>query len=257
MSSEKVNVLIVEDESIVAMDLAAGLENDGYNVVGMADSADEAIELFTGNDVDIVLMDINIIGDRDGIDTAKELLKIRKIPVIYLTAVTDAASVNRIKDTQPAAFLTKPYNINNVRIAIDLAINNFASATTAESKKDVSSAKSEASSDKDVILQMNQYVFIKQNYRFIKVALADIQYAESENNYIHIITAQRKYTLRMSLQQLEEKIHYNRLIRIHKSYMVNMDAIRSFSESEVQVEGGIDLPIGRNYKDNFIQQFKS
>lgn len=118
-------------------------------------------------------------------------------------------------------------------------------------------AKTSAKADgaeKDVILQMNQYVFIKQSHKFIKVALADIVYAESENNYVHLVSIQRKYTLRMSLQQLEDKISYTRFIRIHKSYMVNMDAIRSFSETEVQVEGK-ELPIGRNYKEAFNKQF--
>lgn len=252
--SDKVNILIVEDESIVALDLAAGLEKDGYNVVGIGDSVEEALEIFNDNVVDIALLDINIIGDRDGIDAAREILKIRKIPIIYLTAVTDAASVNRIKETQPAAFLTKPYSINNVRIAIDLAMSNFSKhAGAGESQFALKAEKSEHA-EKDVILQMDQNVFIKQSHKFIKVALADIIYAESENNYVHLVTTQRKYTLRLSLQQLEEKISYNRFIRIHKSYMVNMDAIRSFSETEVQVENK-ELPIGRNYKEVFNKQF--
>lgn len=257
MTSENVNILIVEDESIVALDLAAGLKKDGYNIVGIADSADEALELFTNNEVDIALMDINIIGEKDGIETAAELLAIKRIPIIYLTAVTDAASINRIKETQPAAFLTKPYNINNVRIAIDLAISNYASRHTKNETTPQDSVKTAAKTDsgeKDVILQMNQYVFIKQSHKFIKVALADIIYAESENNYVHLVSSQRKYTLRMSLQQLEDKISYNRFIRIHKSYMVNMDAIRSFSETEVQVDNK-ELPIGRNYKEAFNRQF--
>src|SRR5687768_11309049 len=106
--NEKINVLIVEDESIVALDLATGLENDGYFIAGIADNADDAILVFKEHEVDIVLMDVNIIGKKDGIDTAIELLRIKQVPVIYLTAFTDTNTVNRVKQTHPAAFLTKP-----------------------------------------------------------------------------------------------------------------------------------------------------
>ncbi len=105
MLSEKINILIVEDESIVALDLAAGLENDGYHIAGIADNAIEARELFTAHKVDILLMDVNIIGDKDGIDTAIELLQQRTVPVIFLTAFTDPATISRVKHIQAAAFL--------------------------------------------------------------------------------------------------------------------------------------------------------
>src|SRR6476620_1806846 len=126
MPAEKINILIVEDESIVALDLANGLERDGYNIAGIADNAEEAQQLFTDNEIDIVLMDVNIIGEKDGIDTAIGILKQKAVPIIYLTAFTDALTIERIKQTHPAAFLSKPYTLTNLRIAIDLAVNNFA-----------------------------------------------------------------------------------------------------------------------------------
>src|SRR5688572_12826533 len=97
MAAEKVNILIVEDESIVALDLAKGLEQDGYNIAGIADNAEEAQQLFNDNEIDIILMDVNIIGEKDGIDTATEILKLKAVPIIYLTAFTDAATIDRIK----------------------------------------------------------------------------------------------------------------------------------------------------------------
>lgn len=257
MPSEKINVLIVEDESIVALDLATGLEKDGYNVIGIADNSEEAVGLFKENEVDIVLMDINIIGDKDGITTAAELLQLRPVPVIYLTAFTDSKTISRVKETHPAAFLTKPYNISNVRIAIELAISNFATVTDGKTNAKVVSidkAPTRAETEKEILLQLNDYIFIKQNYRFIKVSLKDILYAEAENNYIHLISTSRKYTVRMSLQQLEEKVHYSRFVRIHRSFLVNMDAIQSFTDAEVQVANA-ELPISRSYREAFIKQF--
>jgi DNA-binding LytR/AlgR family response regulator len=258
-ASEKVNVLIVEDESIVALDLSTGLERDGYHVVGIADNAEDARELFENNDVDIILMDINIIGEKDGIETAKDLLGIKEIPVIYLTAFTDAPTIERVKKTHPAAFLTKPYNINNVRIAIDLALNNFAIMKEQQGNAKVISideAKTpkELRTDKETILQMNDCIFVKQNYQFIKIRLPDILYVESDNNYTNIFTAEKKITLRISLNQLLEKIIFVKLVRIHRSYAVNLQAIQSFTEQDVLV-GKQELPIGRNYKDSFLKHF--
>ncbi|MDF2187469.1 response regulator [Paraflavitalea sp. CAU 1676] len=260
MPTEKINILIVEDESIVALDLAAGLEKDGYQVVGIADNSEEAKELYNSNKVDILLMDVNIIGDKDGIDTAIELLQYRTVPVIFLTAYTDAATVNRVKHLQAAAFLTKPYNITNVRIAIELAISNFALTASQPSPGKVIPIEQSTeravpeSTEKETVLQMNEYIFVKNNYVFVKIRLADLLYIEADNNYINVITAEKKFVLRLSLSQLLDKINYKPLVRIHRSYAVNIHAIQSFNDQEVQINK-TELPIGRNYKEEFLRNF--
>lgn len=255
---EKIKVLIVEDEGIVAMDLAAALEKDGYEVAGIADNADEAISIFTENEVDIVLMDVHIIGNKDGIDTAAELIKKRSIPLIYLTAFTDTKTIERAKSTHPAAFLAKPYSITNVRIAIELAISNF--AVTAQSSPGaklvpIENNKSAAElTEKETILQMNDYIFVKNNYVFVKIKLEEILYAEADNNYVQLVTTEKKLLLRLSLSQLLEKINYKPMVRIHRSYAVNINMIHSFSDQEVTLQK-MQLPIGRSYKEEFLKQF--
>jgi len=259
MPAEKINILIVEDESIVALDLANGLERDGYNITGIADNAEEAQQLFSDNEVDIVLMDVNIIGKKDGIDTAIEILKQKAVPIIYLTAFTDAATINRIKQTHPAAFLSKPYNLTNVRIAIDLAVNNFAVAKEQQTTGkiiplDKDSSRNTASPEREMILRMNDHIFVKNNYAFVKLKLCDLLYVEADNNYTSIITAEKKFLLRLSLNQLLDKINYKSLVRIHRSYAVNINTIQSFNEQEVEINQQ-QLPIGRNYKEEFMKHF--
>ncbi len=260
--SSPINILIVEDESIVALNLAAGLQNEGYNIIGIADNSVDAKELFTSGSVDILLMDINILGDKDGIDTANELLKIKKVPVIYLTAFTDVITVTRVKTTHPAAFLTKPYSMSNVRIAIELAISNFVEAIGNEPPQKITSKEKADTKDEqaiptnELLLQMDNFIFIKQNYKFLKVCISDILYTESDNNYIHLVTSERKYTLRMSLQQFQDKLNYKKFIRVHRSFLVNMPAVQSFSETEVQVKN-FELPISRTYREDFVKQFQS
>ena len=259
MPAEKVNILIVEDESIVALDLASGLEHDGYNIAGIADNAEEAQQLFNDNEVDIILMDVNIIGEKDGIDTAIEILKQKAVPIIYLTAFTDALTIERIKQTHPAAFLSKPYSLTNVRIAIDLAVNNFAvsheqQATGKIIPLDKDGSRSTSSPEKEMILRMHDHIFVKHNYAFVKLKLSDLLYIEADNNYTSIVTADKKFLLRLSLNQLLEKINYKALVRIHRSYAVNINAIQSFNEQIVEVNQQ-QLPIGRNYKEEFMKQF--
>jgi Response regulator of the LytR/AlgR family len=259
MAAEKINILIVEDESIVAMDLASGLEQDGYQVAGIADNAEEAQQLFSENEVDIVLMDVNIIGNKDGIDTAAELLKKKQVPIIYLTAFTDAATINRIKQTHPAAFLSKPYSLTNVRIAIELAINNFAVSRGQQHTgkiipMDNNASRPAASPDKETILRMNDHIFVKNNYAFVKIKLHELLYIEAENNYVALVTTEKKFLVRLSLGQLLEKIHYQYLVRIHRSFAVNIQAIQSFNDQEVEINNQC-IPIGRNYKEDFLKYF--
>lgn len=258
MAAEKVNILIVEDESIVALDLASGLEKDGYCIAGIADNADEAQQLFSEHEVDIILMDVNIIGDKDGIDTATEILKQKAVPIIYLTAFTDAATIERIKHTHPAAFLSKPYTLTNVRIAIDLAVNNFAVAREQQTGKiiplDKNTPRSTTSPDREMILRMNDHIFVKSNYAFVKIKLDELLYVEADNNYTALVTAEKKFLLRLSLSQLLDKINYKPLVRIHRSYAVNINAIQSFNDQEVEINQQ-HLPIGRNYKEEFLRNF--
>lgn len=259
MPEEKVNILIVEDESIVALDLASGLEHDGYNIIGIADNANEAQQLFNDNVVDIVLMDVNLIGEKDGIDTAVEILKQKAVPIIYLTAFTDAATIGRIKQTYPAAFLSKPYSLTNVRIAIDLAVNNFAVSREQQTNGkiislDKDSNRNTSAPEREMILRMEDHIFVKHNYAFVKLKLSDLLYMEAENNYTSIVTADKKFLLRLPLNQLLDKINYRALVRIHRSFAVNLNAIQSFNEQEVEI-GQQHLPIGRNYKEEFLKQF--
>ena len=254
---DAVRVLIVEDESIVAMDLAAGLEHDGYTVVGIADHYEEAEALFMNNPVDIVLMDIHIHGSRDGVQTAAALMQIRQVPLIYLTAFTDAATVERVKHTHPSAYLTKPYNIENVRVAIELALRHFAEAKSMATVKVLplhGTKNEEKKNDKEPFLQLNEYIFVKQHYKFVKFRPAEILFAAAVNNYVHIQTQSQKFLLRLSLSELIERLHHPRLVRVHRSYAVNLDRIDSFDEQSAKMETH-DIPIGRNYRQAFLAHF--
>src|SRR5206468_959035 len=116
------------------------------------------------------------------------------------------------------------------RIAIDLAVNNFAVSREQQSTGkiiplDKDGSRSTSSPEKELILRMHDHIFVKHNYAFVKLKLSELLYIEADNNYTSIITADKKFLLRLSLNQLLEKINYKALVRIHRSFVVNINAI--------------------------------
>ena len=121
MSGEK--ILIVEDDDIIARVEDWRLKNLGYTVCGRATNGSDAIELVANKKPDVVLMDINIKGEIDGIETARMIKKEFNIPVIYVTSHSDGATLVRAKETKPDGFILKPFEDNDLRIAIELALS--------------------------------------------------------------------------------------------------------------------------------------
>ncbi|MCC5920873.1 MAG: response regulator [Cyclobacteriaceae bacterium] len=118
-------VMIIEDELIIAHDLAQLLQSSGYKVVGIAKNSDQALAIFNQHEVHLILCDINIQGEKDGIETIKMLTKNKKVAVIYISAYSDANTGNRAIETSPAAFLIKPYNERNLQLSIELALHKL------------------------------------------------------------------------------------------------------------------------------------
>lgn len=119
--------LVVEDEQIVALDIRRRLTKLGYEVVGMAANAEKALSIIDKVVPDIILMDINIQGDTDGISLAEIISKKSRVPVIYLTAYSEEATLKRAKETKPYGYLLKPFSERDLDVAIQIAIERFRS----------------------------------------------------------------------------------------------------------------------------------
>jgi len=120
--NEPVSVLIVEDESIIAMEMEARLAAMGYRVIGCAASADAALEMIQGDKPDIVLMDINIQGETDGVMLARKIREDEDIPSIFLTAYSDDLTISRAVGSSPVGYLTKPFSDREVKAAIEVGL---------------------------------------------------------------------------------------------------------------------------------------
>ncbi len=115
-------IMLVEDEIIVAADVKYRLENMGYDVSGIVDTGEEAIEKAGEKRPDLILMDIVLKGEMDGIEAAQRIREDYDIPIIYLTAYSDEKTLQRAKVTEPFGYVLKPFEDREIQSAIEMAI---------------------------------------------------------------------------------------------------------------------------------------
>src|ERR1700736_2531405 len=121
----RVQILVVEDEPIIAEDLQVTLKDLGYQVSGTASSAKEAIHSVSQNRPDLVLMDIRLQGTTDGIDAAQQIQTHFRTPVVYLTAHADSATLDRAKTTEPLGYLLKPFSAQELHATIEMSLYKY------------------------------------------------------------------------------------------------------------------------------------
>jgi two-component system, response regulator PdtaR len=116
-------ILVVEDEHIVAMGIKKMLKNLGYTVTGVASSGKDAISKAESTFPDVVLMDIMLKGDMDGVEAAKEIRERFDVPVVYLTAYSDNKILERAKKTEPFGYIVKPFDEKDLHSSIEVALH--------------------------------------------------------------------------------------------------------------------------------------
>ncbi|MFB6347417.1 MAG: response regulator [bacterium] len=117
-------ILLVEDEQIAGMDIREMIKEAGYESVTLKNTAESALDYINSDSVNLVLMDINLPGEKDGIEAAREINQNHGIPLIYLTAFSDEETLRRARSTQPAGFLVKPVTRADVKASIEMALGN-------------------------------------------------------------------------------------------------------------------------------------
>lgn len=129
-------ILIVEDESIISKDIQRTLENLGYEVCGTALNGKKAIELAQRKNPDLVLLDIVLKGDLDGIETAEQITAKVNIPVVYLTAYADQHILQRAKITKPFGYILKPFKERDLHITIEMALDSHKMESRLKNERD-------------------------------------------------------------------------------------------------------------------------
>ena len=243
----KPKILISEDEVIIAEDLAASLEELGYTTCAI-DSGKNTIDKIRETQPDLVLLDINLGNGQDGVEIGNRIRQEFDIPFIYLTAYADHATIDRAKKTEPDGFLVKPFDEKSLRSAIEIALYKHDSGHREE--KELNGAQI-AEKDQEVI---NDYIFVKVKHRIIKVQYSDIIWVEAYDNYSFIVTADQKYLVSSTLKDMEHKLPAQSFVRVHRSYIANLDKIEALEENAVVFSKG-EIPIGKSYKKALMSKF--
>lgn len=238
------NILIVEDENIVAKDIQNSLTRLGYNVVGISSTGEKALELVEEHKPDLVLMDIMLKGQMSGIDMADIVRSEHSIPVIFLTAYADENTLAKAKITEPYGYIIKPFKEIDLHTSIEMALYKHSKIMELKKEIEIYSNVADASGvNKD-------FVFIKSNSRMVKVEHSDIQYVEALKDYVIINANKQKYTIHSTMKDIESKLPSGHFMRVHRSFIIRLDKIKAIEGTNLQIEGSENMiPIGGSYKD--------
>jgi|SRR5882672_13722 len=124
--SRKPCALIVEDETLIAEELRERLSRLGFSVIATVDSAEEGIAIATRNRPDLVLMDIRLKGEKDGVQAAQEIRQQVDVPIVYVTAYSDRHTVDRVKGSEHDGYILKPFHARELESTIDVAMQRHA-----------------------------------------------------------------------------------------------------------------------------------
>lgn len=227
--NEKIKILIVEDNVIIADDLRFTLENLGYEVIACLIAYEETISFLEKNSIDLAFLDISLATKKTGIDIASYINEHIKVPFIYLTSNSDDATIRLAAKTNPSAYLVKPFDSNNLKAAIEIAINNY------------------VSSDLNLI---EKFVFVKKNEFHQKILINDISYIKSDNVYLELHCKENsKHLLRSTLKSFIEKLPES-FLQCHKSYIINLNYVGAFNTKFVIVNTK-KIPISSQFKGAF------
>lgn len=239
----KTKVLVVEDDMIIAANISLQLTNLGYEVTGIETRGEEALIHARENRPDIILMDINLKGKLDGIETAKQIHATMHIPIIYLTANADETTFNRAKETHPFAFIPKPLNIIQLRRTFELAVQQMK----------LNSGKKAPENPSLKILE--DRIFIRHMGKMIKLLLEDIHYIEADRNYCKVITANNHFLLTTTLKTMEEKLPATMFLRVHRSYMVNIAKLDVVAEGHLEINRKV-IPMGKSHREPLLNRIQ-
>lgn len=243
----KLTVFVIEDDFIHANRLEMYLDEMGYHFAGHATSASEALNKIAAIKPDLLLVDIHLKGNRDGIDIMETINAKQPIPAIFITSYRDKDTFNRAKITNPYAYIVKPYDKDSLQMAIELAVYKFSQ----HSKKTPTTAAVFQTWEEDQVVQNT--VFIKSGKKLIKINTEEILYIEAQDKRCLIGGNQGEIAVRISLQKLEQQLIKNTFQRVHRSFIINLSKITQVdpSNNKVYIQQK-ELPIGRAYRDALL-----
>jgi two-component system response regulator LytT len=243
----KTKILIVEDEAIVAKDISVCLEKIGYEVLASFSKGEKALTYLEENTPDLVLMDIMLAGNISGIDASARIKKDYDIPVVFLTAYADEKTIERAKITEPYGYVIKPFKEIDLRTSIEMALYKF-------KKEKEKFAGVESSSFKNSPIS-SEYIYVKSNSKLVKVQNSNIIFVEALKDYVIIHTEKERFTIHSTMKDIEKKLPQKIFMRVHRSFILNLNKINSIDSSIVIIENSDKkIPIGGSYRESLFKR---
>lgn len=239
-------LLAVEDDILQARMLRHQVQQLGYELVGVAATAAEALAMFADLQPDILLLDIHLKGEVDGVELALQLQRQRSVPLIFLTSDESRSTYERALMAGPFSFLNKPYAEEQLTRALELAVAHFARAAGGATATMI-----------DGSAMVPDAFYVRQNYQLVKVYYDDVLWLESDDVYVNIHTVSHKYAVRSSLRQLEEKLPPNRFVRVRRNALVQLAAIDQVDlRANVVRLRGVEVAVGGTYRDELLKHLQ-
>ena len=229
-----IRVLAIDDEPLALQQLAAYIKKIPFlELVAECQSAIEAKEILNNENIDAIFCDINM-PDLNGMDFVKSL---STPPLIVFTTAYSEYAVEGFK-VDAVDYLLKPFGLDDFKRAANrlqerLEVRQQEPSTTIASSEDDS-------------------IFVKTDYRVVKIAISDIRYIEGMSEYlkIHLESQPKPIVTLLSMKKMEEFLP-SHFMRIHRSYIINLKKIQEVNKNRVIMDSETYLPIGDNYKDAF------
>ena len=211
-----IKIGVVEDEMIIAATIVSTLKKLNYEVVNTASNYNAAIDMIENEDLQLLLLDINLGGQKDGIDVATYVRSHYELPIIFLTANSDIATVQRAKVVKPDAYLLKPFTKDDLFTAIEIAFSSYDEISDKQEKKDT--------------------IVLKTGYDFIKLKLSEIVFIESNDNYVSFNIGHGKPLIsRVTLSEMTNKLPSSTFTRINRSVIINHSFIKKIETDQILV----------------------
>ncbi|MGB5323221.1 MAG: response regulator [Lutimonas sp.] len=238
--------MIVEDEMIIGANISLQLSKLGYEVTGIVSRGEEAIAHVKQNRPDIVLMDIQLKGTLDGIDTVIRMQQQMEIPVIYLTANADENNFDRAKSTNPYAFISKPFKKLDLQHAIELTMGRL--------DINKSSSNEEATCISPFI--QSDSIYVRRNERMIKIMINDIYYFEADRNYCKIFAKNKECLLVMTLKEINDRLPPEHFLRIHRSFIINLSHVDEVAGTHVVIHKKA-IPLSKTLRGELMNRLQT
>jgi len=231
-------ILLVEDNLSFALEIEMLIKELGYGFAGQVDNAKDALKAIQMQKPNLVLMDIGIKGQVNGIELASSLER-ENVPFIFITQSRDRVTYEDAQSLKPLAYLVKPFDLLTLRSTMEQAVRN--------SKEHKVNNVEEGEVEQDSF-------YIRNNNILNRIKYKDIHWIKSDGNYCNIHTKTKKFVTKVSLVSMMRKMEKLEFIRVHKQYIVPVERIENINLfNNLLYIGEKKIPIGRSYKSSLVK----